>query len=80
MSNIYKMDADLRYFVLIYLGRKRSLVRLYLVISRDLQSLVITCVISRTNMRHNENGLIQLVRATLIILVNNYLSGVKESF
>ena len=52
LSNIYKMDADLRYFVLIYLGRKRSLVRLYLVISRDLQSLVITCVISRTNMLH----------------------------
>ena len=52
LSNIYKMDADLRYFVLIYLGRKRSLVRLYLVISRDLQSLVITCVISRANMLH----------------------------
>ena len=52
LSNVYKMDADLRYFVLIYLGRKRSLVRLYLVISRDLQSLVITCVISRTNMLH----------------------------
>ena len=52
LSNIYKMDADLRYFVLIYLGRKRSLVRLYLVISRDLQSLFITYVISRTNMLH----------------------------
>ena len=52
LSNVYKMDADLRYFVLIYLGRKRSLVRLYLVISRDLQSLFITCVISRTNMLH----------------------------